>query len=100
MEKIGCWEVLVFEQMLDGESDGCVPIGCKWVLRFKFRDGKYDKHRARLVALGYKTTGRDFYGTSSPTYNHVSIGAETTFGAHTERSGVRRMLGAMYMCLL
>ena len=48
MEKMGCWEVLDIERM----PDGCVPIGCKWVLKLKFRDGVYDKHRARLVALG------------------------------------------------
>jgi hypothetical protein len=50
MEKMGCWEVLDIKMMPDA---GCVPIGCKWVLKLKFRDGVYDKHRARLVALGY-----------------------------------------------
>ena len=44
MEKMGCWEVLDIERM----PDGCVPIGCKLVLKLKFRDGVYDKHRARL----------------------------------------------------
>ena len=54
--------------------DGCVPIGCRWVLKLKFRDGVYDKHRARLVAFGYmQEKGRDFYETFSPTCNHVSI---------------------------
>ena len=70
MEKMGCWDVLDIERM----PDGCVPIGCKWVLKLKFRDGEYDKHRARLVALGYmQEKGRDFYETFSPTCNHVSI---------------------------
>ena len=70
MEKMGCWDVLDIERM----PDGCVPIGCKWVLKLKFRDGVYDKHRARLVALGYmQEKGRDFYETFSPTCNHVSI---------------------------
>ena len=51
--------------------DGCVPIGCNWVLKLKFRDGVY---KARLVALGYmQEKGRDFYETFSPTCNHVSI---------------------------
>ena len=70
MEKMGCWDVLDIERM----PDGCVPIGCKWVLKLKFRDGVYDKHKARLVALGYmQEKGRDFYETFSPTCNHVSI---------------------------
>ena len=47
---MGCWVV---------EDAGDMPetaqvIGSKWVLKLKFRDGVYDKHRARLVALGYQ----------------------------------------------
>jgi hypothetical protein len=42
MEKMGCWEVLDIEKM----SEGADTIGCKWVLKLKFRDGVYDKHRA------------------------------------------------------
>ena len=70
MEKMGCWEVLDIEKM----PHGAATIGCKWVLKLKFRDGVYDKHRARLVALGYQQVkGRDFFETFAPACNHVSI---------------------------
>jgi hypothetical protein len=70
MERMGCWEVLDIEKM----PDGAATIGCKWVLKLKFRDGVYDKHRARLVALGYQQVkGRDFFETFAPACNHVSI---------------------------
>jgi hypothetical protein len=70
MEKMGCWEVMSIKEL----PDGAETIGCKWVLKLKFRDGEYDKHRARIVALGYQQQkGRDFFDTFSPTCNHVSI---------------------------
>jgi hypothetical protein len=69
MENMRCWDMLAIEKMPVGR----VPIGCKWVLKLKFRDSVYNKHRARLVALGYmQENGRDFYETFSPTCNHVS----------------------------
>jgi hypothetical protein len=70
LEKMGCWEVLDKRELPPGAS----PIGCKWVYKLKFRDGIYDKHRARLVALGYQQSkGRDFFETFSPTCNQVSV---------------------------
>jgi len=81
LEKMGCWEVIEITDM----PDGCVPItvlqvpiGCKWVYKSKFRAGeyyyKYERHKARLVALGYmQVKGRDFFESFSPTCNHVSI---------------------------
>ena len=70
MEKMGCWEVLDIEEM----PDGAATIGCKWVLKLKFRDGMHDKHRTRLVELGYQQVkGRDFFETFAPACNHVSI---------------------------
>ena len=50
MEKMKCWEVLDISEL----PEGAEAIGCKWVFKLKFRDGEYDKHRARLVALGYQ----------------------------------------------
>jgi hypothetical protein len=70
LEKMGCWEVIDIAEM----PDGCVPIGCKWVYKLKFRAGVYERHKARLVALGYmQVKGRDFFESFSPTCNHVSI---------------------------
>ena len=44
------------------------PIGSRLVLKVKYRsDGTYDKHKARLTALGYQQRpGFDFFGTFSP----------------------------------
>ena len=54
--------------------EGAEAIGCKWVFKLKFRDGEYDKHRARLVALGYQQLkGRDFFDTFAPACNQTSI---------------------------
>ena len=70
LEKMGCWEVIDVEEL----PPGCVPIGCKWVYKLKFRAGEYERHKARLVALGYQQVrGRDFFESFSPTCNHVSI---------------------------
>jgi len=54
--------------------DGCIPIGRKWVYKLKFRAGVYERHKVRLVAIGYmQVKGRDFFESFSPTCNHVSI---------------------------
>ena len=70
MEKMGCWEVLDIEKM----PEGAETIGCKWVLKLKFRDGVYDEHREPLGALGYQQVkDRDFFETFAPACNHYSI---------------------------
>ena len=45
-----CWEVVNISDMPKGAN----LIGCKWTYKLKFRNGVYDKHRARIVALGYQ----------------------------------------------
>ena len=54
---------------------GCKTIGCKWVLRKKFKsDGTVDKYKARLVAKGYKQKeDLDFFDTFSPVTRVTSI---------------------------
>ena len=46
---------------------GRKPIGCKWVLRKKYKvDGSLDKYKARLVAKGFtQQPGVDFVDTYS-----------------------------------
>jgi len=40
----------------------------------KYRDGAYERHRARLVAMGYQQEkGRDYFESFSPTCSHSTI---------------------------
>ena len=61
IKKNNVWELT---SLLDGRK----AIGCKWVLRKKFKvDSSLDKYKARLVAKGFnQQPGVDFVDTYSP----------------------------------
>jgi hypothetical protein len=65
-----CWEVVNTSDLPKGAN----LIGCKWTYKLKFRNGVYDKHRARIVALGYQQRKDvDYFASFSPTASHVTI---------------------------
>jgi transposase InsO family protein len=55
--------------------EGCKPLGCKWILKRKFKaDGSIDKYKARLVVKGFlQKEGYDFFDTYSPVTRITSI---------------------------
>ena len=65
-----CWKVVDMGSIPEGKS----LIGCKSVCVVKYANGKYVKHRARLVALGYQQKeGVDYFESFSPTASQVTV---------------------------
>jgi len=50
LEKMGCWKIVKLTSL----PPGAKLINCCWVYWLKFRDGLCERHRARLVAMGYQ----------------------------------------------
>ena len=56
---MGCWEVMNISELPS---------------KVKFRDNVYDKHRARIVAIGYQQRqGVDYFQSFSPTASQISV---------------------------
>lgn len=69
-KEMKCWEEM---DMKDLPPDANL-LGTKWVLKLKFQNGEYERHKARIVALGYlQRPGKDFHASFSPTASYVTI---------------------------
>ena len=69
-KKMKCWEVI---DMKDLPEDANL-IGAKWVFKLKFKNNEYERHKARIVALGYlQRAGKDYFASFSPTASYVTI---------------------------
>ena len=72
LEKMRYWKVVKMSSVPHGSK----LISCQWVFKLKYRDGAYERHRARLVAMGYQQEkGRDYFVSFSPTCSHSTIRA-------------------------
>ena len=69
---MGCWEVVDIDTLPQDAN----LIGVKWVFKIKYKNGEYERHKARIVALGYQQRKNvDFFASFSPTasYFHEQI---------------------------
>jgi hypothetical protein len=67
---MGCWEV----EDMDTLPEDANLVGVKWVFKIKFKNGEYERHKARIVALGYQQRKDvDFIASCSPTSSYVTI---------------------------
>ena len=49
-------------------------IASRWVYKLKYRDGEYERHKARLVSLGYQhEKGRDYFDSFAPTCSETTL---------------------------
>jgi hypothetical protein len=70
LEKMGCWRVVKISAL----PPSVKLIFCKWVLKLKYTNGVYEKHKARIVARGFEQRkGVDYFQSFSPTASQVSL---------------------------
>jgi hypothetical protein len=68
--QMGCWELFDLNDLPEDAN----LIGAKWVLKLKYKNGEYETHKARIVALGYQQLHDiDFFATFSPNASYVTI---------------------------
>ena len=66
----GVWQVVDVQDVPQGTR----IIGCRWVFDLKYKDGKYERHKSRIVALGYlQEQNVDFLSAFSPTASHPGL---------------------------
>ena len=62
---MGCWEVVDIDTL---------PNDANLVFKLKYKNGEYDRHKARIVALGYQQRKNvDYFVSFSPTASYVTI---------------------------
>jgi hypothetical protein len=67
---MGCWEVVD----VDTSPQDANLIGVKWVFKINYKNGEYERHKARIVTLGYQQCkNADIFASFSPTASYVTI---------------------------
>ena len=69
LERMKCWEI-VDESTMPPDAELIDP---KWVLKLKFENGKYVKHKGRVVAKGYLQKRTSDFSSFSPTASQVTL---------------------------
>jgi hypothetical protein len=69
LERMNCWEI-VDESTMPPDAE---LIESKWVLKLKFENGKYVKHKGRVVAKGYLQKRTSDFSSFSPTASQVTL---------------------------
>jgi hypothetical protein len=70
LERMGCWRVVKISTL----PPDIKPISCKWVLKLKYANGVYEKHKGHIVARGFEQRkGVDYFQSFSPTVSQVSL---------------------------
>jgi hypothetical protein len=65
-----CWEVVDIDILPEDAN----LIGVKWVFKIKYKNGEYEHHNARIVALGYQQRKDvDLFASFSPTASYFTI---------------------------
>ena len=66
----GCWIIINRSEVPDGAS----LIDSVWDFKCKFRNGVFEKRRARICAKGFmQKKGIDYFASFSPTASQISI---------------------------
>ena len=70
LERKGCWRKFKRADL----PQGARIIRSKWVFKVKYKNGKFERRKARIVACGYdQRPGIDFASAFSPTASQVAL---------------------------
>ena len=69
-DKKKCWIKIKIKDIPRGKS----LIDVRWVFKLKYKNGVFEKHRARIVAKGYlQKKDIDYFESFAPTASHITI---------------------------
>ena len=69
-EKKKCWKIIKIKDVPRGKS----LIDVRWIFKLKYKNGIFEKHRARIVAKGYlQKKDIDYFESFAPTASHITI---------------------------
>ena len=69
-DKRKCWIKIKIKDIPRGKS----LIDVRWVFKLKYKNGVFEKHRARIVAKGYlQKKDIDYFESFAPTASHITI---------------------------